>query len=147
LLKQELTPLWKGRFERIEEMMSHEQNYKTYRAALHSCDPPTTPYLGVYLTDLTFIEEGNKNVLERGLVNFDKCYLIAAVIGEIQQYQRMGYAHISTVKEIQVCSIAVVVVVVVLDSDCVCATVGLAQANRRRCRGRAVRVVDEGRAS
>jgi len=69
---------------------------------LHNCDPPTIPYLGVYLTDLTFIEEGNKNIVDRGLVNFDKCYLIAAVIGEIQQYQRIGYSHITVVREIQV---------------------------------------------
>jgi len=70
--------------------MGHEGSYKEYRAILHNCDPPTIPYLGIYLTDLTFIEDGNQN-MDGNLVNFDKRYKVAAVIGEIQQYQRIGY--------------------------------------------------------
>ena len=38
---------WQGRMKRLEELMSHDQNYKSYRAALHNCDPPTIPYLGM----------------------------------------------------------------------------------------------------
>ena len=70
--------------------MSHEGSYREYREILHHCDPPTIPYLGTYLTDLTFIEDGNQN-MDGTLINFDKRYKIAAVIGEIQQYQKIGY--------------------------------------------------------
>ena len=71
-------------------MMSHEGSYRAYREILHHCDPPTIPYLGTYLTDLTFIEDGNQNN-DGALINVDKRYKVAAVIGEIQQYQRIGY--------------------------------------------------------
>ena len=40
---------------------------------------------------MTFIEEGNKDKLPSGLINFKKCRLIANVITEIQQYQTQPY--------------------------------------------------------
>ena len=43
--------------------MSSTQNFKAYRELLHNTDKVCVPYLGIYLTDLTFIEEGNKNVI------------------------------------------------------------------------------------
>ena len=70
--------------------MSHKGSYSKYREVLHHCDPPTIPYIGTYLTDLTFIEDGNQD-FDGDLINFDKRYKIAAVIGEIQQYQKIGY--------------------------------------------------------
>ena len=36
------------------------KNWKVYRDMLKACDPPCVPYLGVYLTDLTFIEDGGQ---------------------------------------------------------------------------------------
>ena len=78
--------------------MSHEGSYRDYRMTLHNVDPPTIPYLGTYLTDLTFIEDGNQD-MDGQLINFDKRYKVAAVIGEIQQYQRIGYDSIYTMDE------------------------------------------------
>jgi son of sevenless-like protein len=45
---------------------------------------------GIYLTDLTFIEDGNKDMLG-SLINFFKRRLIYEVILEVQQYQQQGY--------------------------------------------------------
>ena len=46
---------------------------------LQSCDPPCVPYLGMYLTDLAFIEEGTPNYTEDGLVNFSKMRMVSSL--------------------------------------------------------------------
>ena len=47
-----------------------EGSYKAYRSALKAAPLPALPYLGVYLKDLTFIEDGERTtslmVRERG---------------------------------------------------------------------------------
>ncbi|KAJ8303945.1 hypothetical protein KUTeg_017528 [Tegillarca granosa] len=43
---------------------------------LDRCDPPCIPYLGMYLTDLSFIEEGTPDFTEDGLVNFSKMRMV-----------------------------------------------------------------------
>lgn len=59
--------------------------------------------IGVYLTDLTFIEDGNPNILkkQKNIINFSKRMKTADVIREIQQYQAVPY-NLSVVQEIQV---------------------------------------------
>ena len=57
--------------------------------------------LGVYLTDLTFIEEGIPSVIKRSnLINFLKRAKTAEVIREIQQYQLVPYS-LQPVPELQ----------------------------------------------
>uniref|UniRef100_A0A8C6EI69 Ras protein specific guanine nucleotide releasing factor 2 n=1 Tax=Microcebus murinus TaxID=30608 RepID=A0A8C6EI69_MICMU len=55
------------------------------------CNPPAVPYLGMYLTDLAFIEEGTPNFTEEGLVNFSKMRMISHIIREIRQFQQTSY--------------------------------------------------------
>ena len=74
----------------MAERMSREKNYQNFRQSLKNVSPPCIPYLGMYLTDLTFIEDGHKDLLE-GLINFVKRRQIAGVIREIQQYQQTPY--------------------------------------------------------
>jgi len=51
------------------------------------------PALTVFLTDLTFLEDGNPDLLpENNLINFDKRRRIATVIKEIKQYQQTPYS-------------------------------------------------------
>jgi len=77
-------------FALLEEKMSSTGSYKNYRGLIHTCNPPVLPYLGVYLTDLTFMEEGNPDYIKR-LINFKKRELIYKVIEEIQRYQQKPY--------------------------------------------------------
>eukprot|EP01111_Echinosteliopsis_oligospora_P014269 TRINITY_DN5343_c0_g1_i1.p1 TRINITY_DN5343_c0_g1~~TRINITY_DN5343_c0_g1_i1.p1 ORF type:complete len:787 (+),score=167.94 TRINITY_DN5343_c0_g1_i1:194-2554(+) len=79
------------RFAVYDNLTSMNSSYKAYREALHGADPPCIPYLGVYLSDLTFIEEGNVDRLENGYINFFKCRMVAEVIKEVQQYQQKPY--------------------------------------------------------
>lgn len=57
--------------------------------------------LGVYLTDLTFIEDGIPSVIKKtNLINFAKRSKTAEVIRDIQQYQNVTYS-LQPVPELQ----------------------------------------------
>ncbi|KAJ3437416.1 ras guanine nucleotide exchange factor i-related [Anaeramoeba flamelloides] len=77
-------------YQEFKDDLSSNQSYKKYRSILHRINPPCIPYLGVYLTDLTFIEDGNPDKIN-GLINFSKRRLIFDVIFEIQNFQQRGY--------------------------------------------------------
>lgn len=74
------------RLAEMERLMSAESSYKSYRAKIHTINPPCIPYIGVYLLDLTYIEDGNPNSIGR-LINFSKRRLIYTLIREVQLYQ------------------------------------------------------------
>ncbi|CAG8661761.1 16732_t:CDS:2, partial [Funneliformis mosseae] len=85
----------------LNKIMNSTKNFAEYRELLHSANPPCVPFLGVYLTDLTFIEDGNPNNLKKSrLINFSKRMKTAEVIREIQQYQSAPY-NLNPVQEIQ----------------------------------------------
>uniref|UniRef100_A0A8C8AP92 Ras protein specific guanine nucleotide releasing factor 2 n=1 Tax=Otus sunia TaxID=257818 RepID=A0A8C8AP92_9STRI len=64
---------------------------KVSKQSLCDCNPPAVPYLGMYLTDLAFIEEGTPNFTDEGLVNFSKMRMISHIIREIRQFQQTSY--------------------------------------------------------
>jgi son of sevenless-like protein len=79
-------------FDELVELLSPTSNYTNLRNYLKkSISPPCIPYIGVYLTDLTFLEDGNTDLLGN-LINFDKRRRIATVISDIKQYQQAKYA-------------------------------------------------------
>lgn len=78
-------------FEELMVLMSPESNYTKLRTYLHKTIPPCIPYLGIYLSDLTFIEDGNPNNITEALINFDKRRRIASVIKEMKEYQQINY--------------------------------------------------------
>ncbi|XP_027522549.1 ras-specific guanine nucleotide-releasing factor 1 isoform X2 [Corapipo altera] len=77
--------------DKLQKLVSSEGRFKNLREALKNCDPPCVPYLGMYLTDLAFIEEGTPNYTEDGLVNFSKMRMISHIIREIRQFQQTSY--------------------------------------------------------
>uniref|UniRef100_A0A2K5XZ08 Ras protein specific guanine nucleotide releasing factor 1 n=1 Tax=Mandrillus leucophaeus TaxID=9568 RepID=A0A2K5XZ08_MANLE len=66
----------KALIDKLQKLVSSEGRFKNLREALKNCDPPCVPYLGMYLTDLAFIEEGTPNYTEDGLVNFSKMRMV-----------------------------------------------------------------------
>ncbi|KAH3760071.1 cell division control protein [Pelomyxa schiedti] len=85
-----ISPWHSTTFDSCKHLMESTKNNARLRQKLHNIHPPCIPYLGVYLTDLTFIEEGNPTWIE-DKVNFTKCRLQATVILEVQQYQQAPY--------------------------------------------------------
>ncbi|KAL2753844.1 hypothetical protein ACRALDRAFT_1064946 [Sodiomyces alcalophilus JCM 7366] len=87
--------------ESMRRLMASTKNFGEYREALHAANPPCIPFFGVYLTDLTFIEDGIPSVIKKtNLINFAKRSKTAEVIRDIQQYQAVGYS-LQPVPELQ----------------------------------------------
>lgn len=88
--------------ENLNRIMQSSKNFSDYRDMIHKLNPPCVPFLGVYLTDLTFIEDGNPNRLraDERLVNFGKRQKTAEVIREILIYQSTPY-NLTPVASIQ----------------------------------------------
>lgn len=87
LLPNKTWDIW----EELTHLMSSEDNFRVFREALHKINPPCIPYLGVFLTDLTFIEDGNPDFLRPDLINITKLRYGARVIQDIKQYQQTPY--------------------------------------------------------
>lgn len=82
------------KYKQICQQMLPAANYKNYRALLSATEPPCVPYIGTFLTDLTFIDEGNPDFISEGstrLINFKKFQMIAELIQRLQKFQRVGY--------------------------------------------------------
>ncbi|KAH8879875.1 ras GEF [Thozetella sp. PMI_491] len=87
--------------EAMRKLMSSTKNFAEYREALHVANPPCIPFFGVYLTDLTFIEDGIPSIIKKtNMINFAKRAKTAEVIRDIQQYQNVAYS-LQPVPELQ----------------------------------------------
>ncbi|KAK2604562.1 hypothetical protein N8I77_007480 [Diaporthe amygdali] len=79
--------------EALRKLMLSTKNFAEYRESLHMANPPCIPFFGVYLTDLTFIEDGIPSIIKKTtLINFAKRAKTADVIRDIQQYQNVPYS-------------------------------------------------------
>ena len=93
--------------------MNARSSWATYRQFIRNCTPPAVPYLyaratlslsrstsdataiptlhrGVFLTDLTFINDGNRDYID-DKINFKKQILIFKVLQEMNLYQTTKY--------------------------------------------------------
>ncbi|ETN80307.1 RasGEF domain protein [Necator americanus] len=80
------------------EVMDTAHSYKNYRVLLQQAAPPTVPYIGVVLQDLTFVHAGNADKLpsdrcggRRGLINFLKRWHQYAILDSIRKMKRWNY--------------------------------------------------------
>ncbi|KAJ5935587.1 hypothetical protein N7466_005134 [Penicillium verhagenii] len=84
----------------LQALTSSTHNYGAYRRALRTAVPPCIPFLGLYLKDLTFIEDGNQALTPEGLINFHKYTMLAASVDEIQRFKEAPYC-LQPVPELQ----------------------------------------------
>lgn len=75
--------------EGIAKATDHSRNYAEIRAHLKAITPPALPFLGLYLTDLTFTEDGNPTMrnAEKSIINMDKFIKISKIIAQLQRFQ------------------------------------------------------------
>eukprot|EP01102_Stenamoeba_stenopodia_P018147 TRINITY_DN661_c1_g1_i1.p1 TRINITY_DN661_c1_g1~~TRINITY_DN661_c1_g1_i1.p1 ORF type:complete len:1017 (+),score=351.00 TRINITY_DN661_c1_g1_i1:339-3389(+) len=79
-------------WERLKDLVKNEANFTNYRTTLKNSQPPCIPYLGLNLSDLVFLEDGNPDILQEGLlVNFAKMRMCANIIIELQHFQQTPY--------------------------------------------------------
>ncbi|RDA86472.1 hypothetical protein CP532_3603 [Ophiocordyceps camponoti-leonardi (nom. inval.)] len=96
-----VSPKRKEMLRALQDLVEPSQNHKVLRTRLHDHVPPCLPFLGMYLTDLTFVDIGNPATKHMSLgagpddagaggltvVNFDKHCRTAKIIGELQRFQ------------------------------------------------------------
>lgn len=102
----DLSQKTKSRFEELSEMMDPAKNHKALRDKLETLAPPCLPYVGLYRTDLTFIDQGNPSTRDLkvgdeviSVINFDKHAKTAKIISDLQHFQ-IGY-KLTSVDELQ----------------------------------------------
>eukprot|EP01027_Heterolobosea_sp_BB2_P023237 GEZU01034394.1.p2 GENE.GEZU01034394.1~~GEZU01034394.1.p2 ORF type:complete len:121 (+),score=50.83 GEZU01034394.1:102-464(+) len=79
-------------FNTLNAIVSTEGNYKRLREEYIRCPPPCIPYIGMWLTDLTFIADGNKDTVgPNNLINFSKRRYFAKVMMDMRVLQQSPY--------------------------------------------------------
>ncbi|CAM9024839.1 unnamed protein product [Wickerhamomyces anomalus] len=79
---------------KMNDLMNSTRNFSEYREHLRFIqDQPCVPFLGVYLSDLTFTTNGNPDHLhgDNKLVNFAKRSKTVEILREISRYQSLPY--------------------------------------------------------
>jgi len=51
-------------YDKFKALMSNKNSFETVRNRIKQVKPPCIPYIGLYLTDLTFIEDGNPKFIK-----------------------------------------------------------------------------------
>ena len=91
----ELAPDAQQALADLEERFRPEKSFRAYRELLVSTPPPYIPYLGIFLTDLTFLDDGNKSFLDaaRRTINMAKFHKVFDLLSQIQNSQ-VPYAQL-----------------------------------------------------
>jgi hypothetical protein len=83
-------------FKSLQDLVDNDRNFAVLRQRLHDHVPPCLPFVGTYLTDLTFVDAGNQATrqLHAGsgkdslsVINFGKHTRTAKIIGDLQRFQ------------------------------------------------------------
>ena len=86
----------KASLEKLKPLVNHDRNYTVLRQTLANCMPSCLPFVGLYLTDLTFVDAGNQATRllpnssqnsPTSIINFDKHVKTAKIISELQRFQ------------------------------------------------------------
>ncbi|KAL8948306.1 MAG: hypothetical protein Q9222_005501, partial [Ikaeria aurantiellina] len=101
----------KSKLDNLKDVVNVARNHATLRQRLQNTIPPCIPFVGIYLTDLTFVDVGNQTTRQlavdnnnnnkngsgggddasgccmRPVINFGKHIRTAKIISELQRFQ------------------------------------------------------------
>ncbi|KNZ81298.1 Cell division control protein 25 [Termitomyces sp. J132] len=80
-----------AQFTACEMTIDSNKNFTKYRQLMASVTPPCVPFIGVFLSTLQFIQDGNPDMLPGGLVNFRKRQKASEVINDIKRWQAQSF--------------------------------------------------------
>eukprot|EP00013_Stygamoeba_regulata_P012064 CAMPEP_0177674880 /NCGR_PEP_ID=MMETSP0447-20121125/26845_1 /TAXON_ID=0 /ORGANISM="Stygamoeba regulata, Strain BSH-02190019" /LENGTH=1020 /DNA_ID=CAMNT_0019183113 /DNA_START=84 /DNA_END=3143 /DNA_ORIENTATION=- len=80
-------------FNSLKPLADAHENWAPYRSALNKAKGPCIPYLGRFLADITFAEDGNPSIIpETDMINFSKFMRLIKLIDAFMVYQMKPYA-------------------------------------------------------
>ena len=68
-------------------LIDSSSSFRAYRQALDETQPPSIPYIGLILQDLTFVHIGNNDFLPDGRVNFAKRWQIFHILDQLRKFR------------------------------------------------------------
>ncbi|KAL8711642.1 MAG: hypothetical protein Q9220_004052 [cf. Caloplaca sp. 1 TL-2023] len=92
----------KTKLDTLKDVVNVGRNHATLRQRLQNTIPPCIPFVGIYLTDLTFVDVGNQTTRQLAVenkngvgddascvpvINFGKHIRTAKIISELQRFQ------------------------------------------------------------
>ena len=92
----QVSPKTKATLETLKGVVDCSRNYAVLRQRLSNTATPCLPFVGTYLTDLTFVDVGNQTTRPLNsddannnvtVINFDKHVKTAKIISELQRFQ------------------------------------------------------------
>lgn len=86
-------------WQSMKAELRSEKSYAALRSKQQRAPPPVIPYVGMFLQDLVFIEDGNPTFISNQQqqpplqqVNYRKFSMVSRIISEITQYQRIQHS-------------------------------------------------------
>ncbi|ELP88079.1 guanine nucleotide exchange factor, putative [Entamoeba invadens IP1] len=78
--------------QKLEFFASPENNWSSYRKRLDEAKhTPCVPYIGLFLSDMLFTNDGNKTQTADKLINFVKCQKLSAIAQNVSTFQQRLY--------------------------------------------------------
>merc|ERR1712154_60339 len=74
----------------FKALFASDKNQKALRNELETMEQPGIPHIGIFLSDLVFIDDGNEDVVD-GKINFKKYELLSDRISWLQMFQQSPF--------------------------------------------------------